>query len=125
MLPYEVTVDVAIEECAYPLAGGPAFETVGPNGCAWGVRRAGGRSRGYVLVGCRDSRRAWRIGPKTHHTTLAPNHRVLAEFALAFERFGHRPLQDIQNHVLVFVSFPHDRLQLCSNRIVPGCITSR
>src|SRR2546425_6292923 len=47
MLPHEVTVDVAIEECAYPLAGGRAFETVGSERLCVG-RQAGRRcSRGY------------------------------------------------------------------------------
>ncbi|HKY23387.1 MAG TPA: hypothetical protein VJM31_19375 [Vicinamibacterales bacterium] len=51
---------------------------------------------------------ARRIGANTHYTTIAPNHGVLAELALAFECFGHCSLQDIQHHGLVFVSLHHE-----------------
>src|SRR5439155_5633949 len=70
-------------------------------------------------------RRGWRIWPGVHHTALAPHHRILAKPALAFQGFGHRPFENLQDLGLVLVPLRHDRLRLCSSRIIPGCITSR
>src|SRR5438445_7631055 len=71
------------------------------------------------------ARRGWRIWPSAHYTPLAPHHRVLAQPALAFQRFGHRPFENLQDLGLVLAPLRHDRLQLCSICIIPGCITSR
>src|SRR5947207_1048888 len=71
------------------------------------------------------ARQGWRIGPGAHYTPLTPHHRVLAQSALAFQGFGHRPLENLRDHSFVLVLLCHERLDLCSNRIVPGgCINS-
>jgi len=53
MLPHEVTVDVAIEECACPLGGGPAFETIGSERLCVG-RQAGLRGLDHLVPNFAD-----------------------------------------------------------------------